>query len=100
MPLIQYAQFEPISIETFRITEASDTRITEASDTRITNDIQSNAGSSSIVASGTLIPYAKNAYYHYNGSWKPVEVYVKWAGSWTNNVIIYKKISGIWKRSY
>lgn len=100
MPLIQYGQFDVTAVEVIRITEASDTRITETSDTRITNDIQTNAGISSLVASGTLIPYAKNAYYHYNGSWKPMEVYVKWAGSWTNNVIIYKNISGIWKRSY
>ncbi len=59
MPLIQYAQFEPIAIETTRITEASDTRITEAGDTRITNDISSNAASSSLVAEATLIPYGK-----------------------------------------
>ena len=100
MPLIQYGQFDATPVQVTRITEASDTRITEGGDTRITNDIQSNAGSSSIVANATLIPYVKSAYYYYQGSWKPVEIYVKWAGSWTNNVIIYKNISGIWKRSY
>jgi hypothetical protein len=100
MPLIQYAQFEPIATETIRITEASDTRITESGDTRITNDIASNAASSSLVAEGTLVPFAKAAYYHYSGSWKPMDIYVKWDGNWTTNFIIYKNISGIWKRSY
>jgi hypothetical protein len=100
MPLIQYAQFEPIAIETTRITEASDTRITEAGDTRITNDISSNAGDSSLVANATLIPYAKEAYYHYSGSWKPMDIYVKWGGIWTTNFVMYKNIGGIWKRSY
>lgn len=100
MPLIQYGQFEPNAVEVTRITEASDTRITEAGDTRITNDITTNAGSSSIVAEATLIPYAKEAYYHYNGSWKPLEIFVKWDGNWTTNFIMYKNISGNWKRSY
>ena len=100
MPLIQYGQFEPIATETIRITEANDTRITEAGDTRITNDIASNAADSSLVAAGTLIPIAKEAYYHYSGSWKPTDIYVKWDGNWTTNFIIYKNISGIWKRSY
>ena len=100
MPLIQYAQFEAIATETVRITEASDTRITEAGDTRITNDIASNAAESSLVAEGTVIPFAKEAYYFYSGAWKPTDIYVKWDGNWTTNFIIYKNISGIWKRSY
>jgi hypothetical protein len=100
MPLIQYAQFDATPIEVTRITENSDTRITESGDTRITNDIQVNAGSSSIVAEATLIPYAQEAYYFYSGAWKPMEIYVKWDGNWTTNFIMYKNINGIWKRSY
>lgn len=100
MPLIQYGQFEPIAIETTRITEASDTRITESGDTRITNDIATNAAASSLVVNATLLPYTKAAYYHYNGAWKPMDIYVKWGGVWTTNFIMYKNISGIWKRSY
>lgn len=100
MPLIQYGQFGPNAVELIRITEASDTRITEAGDTRITSSVDTNSGSSSIVASGTLIPYAQEAYYHYNGTWKPLNIYVKWGGVWTTNFIMYKNISGIWKRSY
>lgn len=99
MPLIQYAQFESVFEEVTRITEANDTRITESGDTRITNAIQYNAGSSSIVANGTLIPYAQQAYY-YSGSWKPLEIFVKWDGNWTTNFVMYKNIHGIWKRSY
>lgn len=100
MPLIQYGQFDAIAIEVNRITEASDTRITEAGDTRITNDIITNAAQSSLVAEGTVIPFAKEAYYFYSGAWKPMEIYVKWDGNWTTNFIMYKNISGIWKRSY
>jgi hypothetical protein len=100
MPLIQYGQFESIAIQTIRITEASDTRITESGDTRITNDIISNQADSSLVANATLIPYVRTAYYHYNGSWKPLEIFVKWDGNWTSNFNMYKNINGIWTRSY
>lgn len=100
MPLIQYAQFESVLEEVTRITEASDTRITENGDTRITNNIAVNAGESSIVAEGTVIPYAQEAYYYYQGAWKPLEIFVKWNGNWTTNFIMYKNINGIWKRSY
>ena len=100
MSLIIYGQFGPISSDSVRITETLDTRITQNNDTRITNTIDFNAGSSSILVNPTLIPYTKEAYYHYNGSWKPIEIFVKWDGNWTTNFIMYKNINGIWKRSY
>jgi hypothetical protein len=100
MPLIQYAQFEAVSEELLRITEASDTRITEAGDIRITNEEVGNTVVGSLVANPTLIPLSSEPYVKVSGVWKLFVPYVKYNGAWQQPNAIYKKISGNWKRVY
>ena len=100
MPLIQYGQFESVSEELTRITEASDTRITEAGDIRITNEETGNTVVGSLVAEATLKPLASEPYVKVSGVWKLFVPYVKYNGSWQQPNAIYKKISGNWKRVY
>jgi hypothetical protein len=100
MPLIQYGQFESITEELTRITEASDTRITEAGDIRITNEQVGNTVRGSLVADPTLKPLASEPYVKVSGVWKLFVPYVKYNGAWQQPNAIYKKVSGNWKRVY
>jgi hypothetical protein len=100
MPLIQYGQFESVSDVMTRITEASDTRITEAGDIRITNDEIGNTGVSSLVADPTFTKFSSEPYVKQDGDWHLFTPYVKHNGTWKEPEIIYKKISGQWKRVY
>jgi hypothetical protein len=100
MPLIQYAQFESITEELSRSTEANDTRITEAGDIRITNETIGNTVVASLVAEPTLIPLASEPYVKVSGVWKLFVPYVNYNGAWQQPNAIYKKISGNWKRIY
>lgn len=100
MPLIQYGQFESITAVYTRITEGSDTRITESGDTRITNDEVGNTVVASLVADPTFTKFSSQPYVNINGTWRLFTPYVKHEGTWKEPEIIYKKISGTWRRVY
>lgn len=100
MPLIQYGQFQGVIESLTRITEASDTRITEAGDIRVTElTATNNQGVGSLVAAATYKPLNAHMYVRVGGVWKESVPSVKHEGSW-KLPIIYKKISGKWKRIY
>lgn len=100
MPLIQYGQFESTVESLTRITEASDTRITEAGDIRITNDQTSNTVVASLVADPTFTKFSSQPYVNISGTWRLFTPYVNHEGTWKEPEIIYKKISGTWRRVY
>lgn len=99
MSEIHYAQFQNISSETTRITEADDTRITEQDDIRITSDTANNAAESSLVANATKIPFVSSQFYNDEGVWKQIlQMYVKYEGEWISPSVVYKNVNGVWKR--
>ena len=100
MSLIQYGQVEGVIQAEFRITEASDSRITEAGDFRITNDTIANIIDSSMVADPTFTKFSSQPYVKITGDWHLFTPYVKHNGTWKEPEIIYKKISGQWRRVY
>lgn len=83
-------KFEAIAIPADRVTEAGDTRVTEDGLIRSTGDISSNAGSSSIVASGHKIVFDSELYVKYLSNWKIGTPYVKYQNNWILPIAVYK----------
>lgn len=101
MGLKMFGQLDPITVIYNRVTEADDTRITENGiDIRITNDSTGNIADSSLVANPTFTKFDSIPYLKVAGVWRLGSYYVKNNGTWKQPEVIYKKISGQWKRVY
>lgn len=92
------AKFEAVAIPADRVTEAGDTRVTEDGLIRSTGDISSNAGSSSLVASGRKIVFDSELYVKYLSNWKIGTPYVNYQNNWVIPIAVYKLIDSNWKR--